>query len=187
MRVIEIGKKNDVKNGSLCETDFALLEEIQSEDTVIIMQLSNRYHCFLLISLARWFFDHALTWNTMPRIPTTGETVPRSVYREVIHAAMNHFPEFMYMVQSEVNNLSDERRAYLEANYTQPPPPPPPPPTPLPESIVIPEDYSPAPRRRGRRDSFAYVPGDVRWVTTRRGRRRGNSPSPRRSPSRRRS
>lgn len=180
MRVVEIGRKRDVNQGSLCETDFALLEEIQLTDSVVILELQGRPHCFLLKSLARWFFDHALTWNTMPRIPTTGETVTRTVYREVLHAGMARFPDFMALVQSEVDELTEERRAFLEGDDAPPPPPPPPP---LEASIAIPENYSPPPRRRGRRDSFAvYLPEDVRWVTARRGRRRRS-----RSASRRRS
>ena len=158
MHVLEIGRKRDVQHGNLCDTDFVLLDEIEAGDTVVILKLGKNHHCFLLTSLARWFFDHALTWNTMPRIPTTGETVTRSVYREVVHSAMQRFPEFMRMVHDEVESLSDARRAFLEGYETSVPPPPPT----SPPRVTIPEHYSPPARSRGRRDSLAiYAPSGV--------------------------
>lgn len=174
MKVVEIGRKRDVRHKSLCETDSILLQEMQPDDVVVMMKFGSSFHCFLLAPIARWFFDSALTFDKMPLIPTTGETATRAVYREVVHAAMHRFRDFAAFVQSETYGLSEERRAFLEADG----PPPPPPPEEL--SLIIPEHYSPTSRRRGRRDSFAhFLPQDTSRVTSRRGRgRRRQSRSP---------
>ena len=114
MRVVFVGRRRDAfQSKRLCaDRDFAELTRIGKNALVVILETKVR-HCFRLRTLARWFLDHAIAWNTLPRLPTTGEKVSRSVYLNVLREASAHEPEFVHYMHGETAQLPPDRFAFV--------------------------------------------------------------------------
>ena len=170
MKVLFVGRRRDAfQSKKLCAAkDFAELTRLRKDEIVVIIETKVR-HCFRLRTLARWFFDHAVAWNTLPRLPTTGEAVPRPVYLRVLKEASERDRAFAQYMTAETAQLPPNRHTFVTGEEV---------PEHDPNLTFTMDEFL---------DAYEYAMGMQPSPTRRRSPTRSRSPTRRRSPDARRS